>query len=96
MGLRAVCRSLLLLNLFYCTSALFVDGLPGWKMFETVESFAYRLSDAQGRTIDVHDYLPGNAYLIDRQQLQRVVQFIRTREASRGPLRLEIDGVVQP
>lgn len=96
MRLRALCRSLLLLNLFYCTGALFVDGLPGWKMFETVESFTFGLTDAQGRTIDVHDYLPGNAHLIDRHQLRRVVQFIRTREASRGPLRLEIDGVVQP
>jgi hypothetical protein len=94
--MRALCQSLLVLNLAYCVSALFVDGLPGWKMFEAVETVSYSLTDTQGRTIDVRDYLPRNAYLIDRQQLQRVVQFIRTREASRGPLRLEIDGVAQP
>lgn len=96
MRLRALCQSLLALNLMYCVGALFVDGLPGWKMFESVERFTYRLIDAQGRSVDVRDYLPREAHLIDRRQLRRVAQFIREREAQRGPFRFEIDGVVQP
>jgi hypothetical protein len=96
MRLRALCQSLLLLNLAYCTAALFSDALPGWKMFETVEPLSYRLLDGQGRSIDVRTYLPRYAYLIDQHQLRRVVQFVRTKEAGRGPFRFEIDGVAQP
>lgn len=96
MRLRSLCHSLLVLNLLYCTSGLFLDDLPSWKMFESVAPLSYRLSDAQGRSIDVHDYLPSNAQLIDQQQLRRIVQFIRTREAARGPLQFELDGVLQP
>jgi hypothetical protein len=87
---------LLVLNLSYCVGALFTEGLPGWKMFESVEVFSYRLLDAHGRSIDVRDYLPRDAQLIDRQQLRRVAQYIREREADRGPFRFEIDGAVQP
>jgi hypothetical protein len=87
---------LLLLNLAYCVTAVFVVDLPGWKMFETVEPVRYRLQDARGQTIDVRDYLPRYAYLIDQRQLRRVVEFIRHRESARGPLRFEIDGVAQP
>jgi hypothetical protein len=96
MTLRSVCHSLLALNVLYCSCAFFLDDLPGWKMFESVEPFSYRLSDARGQTVDVHDYLPDNAHLIDPSQLRRVVQFIRTKEVARGPWQFEIDGVTQP
>jgi len=96
MTLRSLCRSLLVLNLLYCTAALFLDDLPGWKMFEAVQPLRYRLEDAQGRAIDVHEYLPRHAYLIDERQLKRVVQFIRAKEASRGPFRFEINDHPRP
>jgi hypothetical protein len=85
--LRSVCRALLILNLAYCTAALFLEELPGWKMFESVEALDYVLRDEAGRALDVHDALPANAHLIDAAQLRRVVQFIC--EHHRGPLWFE-------
>ena len=76
--LRSLCGALFTLNLAYCTTALFTDTLPAWKMFETVEALNYRLSDATG-DLDASTVLPGDSYLIDRQQLLRVVTFICER-----------------
>jgi len=85
--LRSLCRALLVLNLAYCTAALFLPELPGWKMFESVEVLDYVLQDAAGHALDVHDALPANAHLIDRAQLRRVVTFIC--EHHDGPLWFE-------
>jgi hypothetical protein len=85
--LRSVCRVLLILNLAYCTAALFLAELPGWKMFESVEVLDYVLQDAQGHALDVHDVLPANAHLIDGAQLRRVVAFMC--EHHDGPLWFE-------
>ena len=85
--LRSVCRALLTLNLAYCTAALFLAELPGWKMFESVEVIDYVLEDEEGHSLDVHDALPANAHLIDASQLRRVVAFIC--EHHKGPLWFE-------
>lgn len=81
--LRSLCRALLVLNLAYCSIALFVDELPGWKMFESVEPLDYRLTTEAGKSLDVRGVLPKNARLMDSQQLGRVVTFICQRQAER-------------
>lgn len=88
MALRSLCRSLLILNLAYCTLALFVPQLPGWKMFESAELDDYRFEDASGRSIDLRDYLPRDAHLTDVAQAVRVARFVCEREPQRGPFRL--------
>ena len=85
--LRSVCRALLILNLAYCTAALFLAELPGWKMFESVEVLDYVLQDTEGHALDVHDALPANAHLTDGMQLRRVVAFVCEHHA--GPLWFE-------
>lgn len=85
--LRSVCRALLILNLVYCTAALLLDELPGWKMFESVEVLDYVLQDADGHALDVRDALPASAHLTDGVQLRRVVAFIC--EHHKGPLWFE-------
>jgi hypothetical protein len=85
--LRSVCRALLVLNLAYCTAALFLDELPGWKMFESVEVLDYVLEDVEGHALDVRDALPTSAHLTDAVQLRRVVTFIC--EHHEGPLWFE-------
>lgn len=82
---RSLCHALLVLNVGYCTAALFIPDLPGWKMFERVEPLPYQLRDARGQAIDVRDYLPRHAYLIDERQLRRVARFISVKDAQRGP-----------
>lgn len=84
--LRSLCMALFMLNIAYCVAAVFVEGLPGWKMFQEVQLLDYELRDRAGQAIDVRAYLPRDAYLIDEVQLRRVAQFISQREFARGPL----------
>jgi len=85
--LNSLCGALLVLNLIYCAAAVFIDALPGWKMFETVAPLTYRLSDARGYAVDVPAALPLGAHLIDQAQLRRVVSFICQHHT--GPLWFE-------
>jgi hypothetical protein len=84
--LRSVCRALLVLNVLYCALAAAQDGLPGWHMFESVERLDYALRDRDGRAIDVREYLPRGAHLVDRRELRAVITWICEKEPARAPL----------
>jgi hypothetical protein len=83
--MRSLCRALLVLNVLYCVLAVLQPGLPGWHMFESVEPIDYQLQDRDGRDLDVFDWLPRRANLVDRDELRRIVAFVCARELARGP-----------
>ena len=83
--MRSLCRALLALNLLYCVLAVAQDGLPGWHMFESVESTDYDLIDRDGQPIDLREWLPRGANVVDRGELRRVVTFVCKKEHARGP-----------
>lgn len=83
--MRPLCRALLVLNVLYCLLAAAQEGLPGWHMFESVESVEHELRDREGKRVDVHAWLPRGANLVDRAELRRVVGFVCERERARGP-----------
>ena len=76
---------MLVLNVSYCSLALMVDELPGWKMFESVEKLDYAFVDRAGRAIDLHEVLPQRAHLIDHRQLRRSAHWYCGRYADHGP-----------
>ena len=89
MRLRSFCRALFVLNVAYCVLAVMQPGLPGWRMFESVDRLDYALFDKDGAPIDLHAYVPAHARLIDETELRRVVSFACRKERARAPLRFE-------
>lgn len=83
--MRSVCRALLALNVLYCMLALAQDGIPGWRMFESVEDVQYALFDKAHEPVDVRQWLPRGANLVDRGELRKIVTFICEQERSRAP-----------
>lgn len=83
--MRSICRALLALNILYCTLALAQEGLPGWRMFESVEDVRHDLVDKDRRRLDVHDWLPRGANVVDRGELRRIVTFVCEQERWRAP-----------
>lgn len=83
--MRSLCRALLALNLLYCLLAAAQDGLPGWHMFESVESVDHELRDRDGNVVDVRAWLPRGANLVDKGELRNVVTFVCKKEHSRAP-----------
>lgn len=83
--MRSLCRALLALNLLYCLLAAAQDGLPGWHMFESVESVDHELRDRDGNVVDVRAWLPRGANLVDKGALRDVVTFVCTKERARAP-----------
>ena len=63
--MRSLCRALLVMNVLYCVLAAFQEGVPGWHMFESVEPLGHELRDRDWRVVDVRDYLPRGANLVD-------------------------------
>ncbi len=90
--MRSLCRALLILNVLYCALAAVQDGLPGWHMFESVERLDYELRDREGTRIDVRDWLPRGANLVDRDELRRVVRFVCEKERARAPFTYQEPG----
>ncbi|MBS2015680.1 MAG: hypothetical protein JST00_22520 [Deltaproteobacteria bacterium] len=83
--MRSVCRALLALNVLYCLLALAQDGIPGWRMFESVEDVRHDLTDRDGRVVDVHAFLPRGAHVVDRGELRRIVRFVCEHQRDRAP-----------
>ncbi len=85
-------RALLVLNVLYCVLAMTDDRLPGWKMFASVERLDYSLRDRDGRALDVRDYLPRGAYIVDYQELASIATFICEKDRARAPLTFDERG----
>lgn len=83
--MRSVCRALLALNILYCMLALAQDGIPGWRMFESVENVRYELLDKDHQNIDVRGWLPRGANVVDRSELRNIVSFVCEHERARAP-----------
>jgi hypothetical protein len=64
-------RALIVSFVFMALSAahgflgLFYPEFPAWKMFKAVLRYEYTLFDAQGRPIDIADWAPKGAYLLN-------------------------------
>ena len=84
-AMRSLCRALLVLNILYCVLAAAQEGLPGWHMFESVEPIDHELLDREGRAVDIREWLPKGANLVDREELRRVVGFVCRKEIARAP-----------
>jgi hypothetical protein len=82
---RSLCRALLVLNVLYCLLAAAQEGLPGWHMFESVETVGHELRDRDGELVDVRAWLPRGANVVDRSELRRIVGFVCAKERARGP-----------
>jgi hypothetical protein len=87
--MRSLCRALLVLNVLYCLLASAQEGLPGWHMFESVERTDHELRGRDGQLIDVRDFLPKGANLVDRRELRDVVAFVCRRAPALGPFTYE-------
>lgn len=83
--MRSLCRALLVLNILYCLLAAAQEGVPGWHMFESVEPLDHVLRDRDGRMVDVREWLPRGANLVDRGELRKVVAFVCDKERARAP-----------
>lgn len=84
--LRSLSIALFALNVAYTTTALFVDALPGWKMFASAPPLDVVVTDERGVWVDPRAYLPKDAQILDRALLTRVVAFACAREPARGTL----------
>jgi len=82
---RSLCRALLVMNVLYCLLAAAQEGLPGWHMFESVETIDHELRDRDGAVIDVRAWLPRGAHVVERSELRRIVAFVCAKERARGP-----------
>jgi hypothetical protein len=85
--LSSAAQALLVLNLAYCVAALFVPGLPGWKMFTGVAPTLWTLVNAEGQPVDVRAYLPRFAYGLEADQALRVARFVCSSHTQPTPLR---------
>jgi hypothetical protein len=83
--MTSLCRALLVLDVLYCLLAAAQEGLPGWHMFESVESMQHELRDRDGNLVDVRAWLPRGANVVDRTELRAVVAFVCAKERARGP-----------
>lgn len=90
--MKSLCRSLLILNVLYCVLALVQEGLPGWHMFESVENVEHELRDRDGRLVDIREWLPRGANVVDRGELRRIVRFVCEKESTRAPFTYEEPG----
>ena len=84
--LRSLCAALLVLDVAYATTAVFVDALPGWKMFAAAEPLDVVVTDRNGAAVDPRAYLPRDAQILDRKLLFQVLAFVCTHDAGRAPL----------
>jgi hypothetical protein len=87
--MRSLCRALLVLNVLYCLLATAQAGLPGWHMFESVETIDHELRDRDGQLVDVRAWLPRGANLVDRGELREVVAFVCQKQPARQPFTYE-------
>jgi hypothetical protein len=96
MRLGAVCRALLVLDLGYCAAALFVDALPGWKMFARGGGQPdYQLEDARGKPVALDELLPRHAYGLTPRDALDVARFACRTSTRAQPLRFRA-GPSQP
>jgi hypothetical protein len=58
-------------------------------MFVRAERFDYRLTDSRGRELNVSDYLPRGAYIVEYGTLAAVVSWICRNQPARAPFRFE-------
>ena len=82
-------KILLILNILYCTIASIVDDLPGWKMFQEVEKIEYRLQDKNANEVDLYNYVPRDAFLLELNAVISVVEFICRKRADLAPFVFE-------
>lgn len=82
-------RILLVLNVVYCVVALVTRAFPGWRMFELVEPIDLQLDDRNGRPIDLHNYLPSDAYITSMRQIPDLISFVCEKNRDRGPFVLK-------
>lgn len=87
---RAVCLSLLLLDLLYCVMAVFTVNAPAWDMFAKVETLDYELTDARGGRIDLPAYLPKAFYLVRREMLPGLAECVCRIRPEPAPWRLRL------
>ena len=83
--MKSLCRALLVMNVLYCVLAAAQEGIPGWHMFESVEPLDHVLRDRDGRVVDVREWLPRGANLVDRSELRKIVAFVCEKERARAP-----------
>lgn len=87
----SLCRALLALDIAYCAAALVVPGLPGWKMFESVEHATYTLRAADGRDVDAYAWVPRSARDLEEADLLRVARWLCAEHREPTPLRLDTE-----
>ena len=83
--MKSMCRALLVLNVLYCLLAAAQDGLPGWHMFESVERLP-PVTDRDGNAVDYRKYLPKDAWLTDRKELEEIASFVCKKEPHLAPI----------
>jgi len=83
--MKSLCRALLVLNVLYCLLAAAQEGLPGWHMFESVETLDHELRDREGALVDIRAWLPRGANVVDRGELRSIVAFICGTDRARAP-----------
>jgi hypothetical protein len=83
--MKSLCRALLVMNVLYCLLAAAQEGVPGWHMFESVEPLDHMLVDREGRLVDLREWLPRGANLVDTGELRKVARFVCTKEPARAP-----------
>ena len=74
--LRSLCIALLVLDLAYCGLGLFVEALPGWKMFTEPAGSGWQVLDEQGRVVELRSHLPALVYSVDVHQAERITRFL--------------------
>jgi hypothetical protein len=93
--MKSFSLALLILNVLYCALAVVQEGLPGWHMFESVENIDHELRDRDGRLVDVRQWLPRGANLVDRGELRRIVRFVCEKELARAPFTYDERGALR-
>ena len=84
---QIVAVSFMLVSVLQGLAGIWDARIPGWQMFKKMDRYTYDITDAQGASVDLRDYVFERAYsIVDLRSVFGISAWVAERYPDRAPL----------